>query len=159
MKKLVALVLSVVLMISVLPLNVFAMDWDSIVSISFADTYVYDGIQEDGGKFEQFYVKIITTFEDGSTSEEDRIAYRNGGVEVNWGTLYLSDNQDTETWEVGNTYQVTGTVGSFTNTFNVEVRENPIQEISIDDFNVVKSNMCSSEEYGEVYNIYNLMGY
>ena len=157
MKKLVALVLSVVLMISVLPLNVFAMDWDSIVSISFADTYVYDGMQEDGGKFEQFYVKIITTFEDGSTSEEDRIAYRNGGVEVNWGTLYLSDNQDTETWEVGNTYQVTGTVGSFTNTFNVEVRENPIQEISIDDFNVVKSNMCSSEEYGDVYRIRNLL--
>lgn len=157
MKKLVALVLSVILMISVLPLNVFAMDGNSIESISFADTYVYDGMQEDGGKFEQFYVKIITTFEDGSTSEEDRIAYRNGGVEVNWGTLYLSDNQDTETWEVGNTYQVTGTVGSFTNTFNVEVRENPIQEISIDDFNVVKSNMCSSEEYGDVYRIRNLL--
>lgn len=159
MKKLVALVLSVVLMISVLPLNAFAMDWDSIVSISFADTYVYDGMQEDGGKFEQFNVKIITTFEDGSTSEEDRIAYRNGGVEVNWGTLYLSDNQDTETWEVGNTYQVTGTVGSFTNTFNVEVRENPIQEISIDDFCIIKSDEYFSEENGEVYNIYNLMGY
>ncbi len=159
MKKLVALVLSVILMLSALPLNVFAMDGNSIESISFEDTFIYDGTQENATEPRFFKTAFVITFENGNTYEgfggED-------GVRVNGeyiGYITYSFFQDVNLWEIGDVYEATASIAGVSGTYNVEVRENPIQEISIDDFNVVKSNICSSVENGEVYNIYNLMGY
>ncbi len=165
MKKLVAIVLSVVLLFSVLPLNVFAMDLNNIASISFADTYVYDGTQDGDGKFTNYGVKLITSYENGESREEPfsftgHYSYDSGyGYQVADGEVFIYDNQDEISWEVGNIYPITAVYNGDTYTFHIEVRENPIVEISIDDFNVVKSNDCFSEEYGEIYKIHNLLGY
>lgn len=153
-KKVISLILSVVLLLSVLPLNVFATDNNPVVSISISDTYVCDGTQDAEGKFVQFSFMLTQNYDGGgvgSSMTVDRDSAING-VDTDFGTLYLSDNQDDELWEVGNTYQVTGTIGDLSTTFNVTVLE--IESIEIEDVECVEKNNGYMEGYWDIDNNY-----
>ena len=160
MKKLVALVLSVVLILTVLPLNVFAMDGNSIESISFEDTFIYDGTQGNttGPRF--FKTAFVITFENGNTYEGF------GGEDGVWvndeyiGNITYSYFQDVNLWKTWDIYEATASIAGVNGTYNVEVRENPIKEISIDDFNIIKSNYDDTRyTNGTDYVVYGLSGY
>ncbi|MBE6727857.1 MAG: hypothetical protein E7562_04325 [Ruminococcaceae bacterium] len=153
-KKLVSLILSVILMLSVLPINVFAMEENSIVSISISDTYVCDGTQDMNGKFVQFSFMLTQNYDGGAVGSSmtvDRNSAING-IDTEFGTLYLSDNQDDEPWEVGNTYQVAATVGNLSTTFNVTVLE--IESIEVEDVELVENNNGYMEGYWDIDNNY-----
>lgn len=150
LKKIVSLILTIVLVLSVLPLNVFATD-NNIVSISISDTYVCDGTQDADGKFHQFSTFITVNHEGGSVGQSIDV-YRNQCVETNWGTLNISDNQDSEDWEVGNTYQVAFNIGDFSGTFNVTVLE--IESIEVEDVVATEDNNGYMDGYWDADNNY-----
>ena len=143
MKKLIAIVLSVILMLSVLPISVFATARDvEFTEHYIKDTFVYEFQRGEDKKFATFNVTIVHVYNDGSTWEESRTAYSNTGVETNYGTLWCTDTQDETPWVAGNTYQVESNFG----TFSVEVKETPITAIEIDDI-----NYCGINEEGKYY--------
>lgn len=150
-KKVISLILSVVLLLSVLPLNVFATDNNPVVSISISDTYVCDGTQDAEGKFNDFSIMVTANYEGGAVGSSYTIN-RNSSVETDWGVLTLSDNQDDELWEAGNTYQVTGIIGDLSTTFNVTVLE--IESIEIEDVELVENNNGYMEGYWDIDNNY-----
>ena len=131
MKKLLALALALVLVISMIPANVFAVEEVADPEWYIEDTYVYDFMRGEDGIFESFILQIVQVYEDGDTYPwMPEYFLSNSSREIQYGTLTLSDTQHTERWEVGNTYPVTYGDGR---TFNVEVREVPIERIEIND--------------------------
>lgn len=80
------------------------------------------------GSHEQYYINPEYTvyFKDGTKASSD-----NGRVQIgsDWYYLQVYDYQWDTPFEVGNTYEVMGNFGCFTDTFNVTIVENPIEKV------------------------------
>ena len=158
MKKLVALVLSVILMLSALPLNVFAMDGNSInvevrenpiQEISIDDFNViksnYDDTRYTNGTdyvvyglsgyslLNDYNRSCKVTYQDQSTE----IVYDNSLSEKLGDTYFTTTCAiSPDTWESGNTYEITATLLGVSTTFNVTVLE--IESIEIQDVSIIE---------------------
>lgn len=131
MKKLVALLLSFAMILSIIPANVFASEADAETGYYIKDTYVYDFMCNEEGIYEELNLQIVETYADGGINEwGPSFFYRGQVYDFGYGDVTFTDTQDTERWEVGNTYPVTYGDGLI---FNVEVRESPVERIEIND--------------------------
>ncbi len=141
MKRVLAWVVSIVLLLSLCPMSAFAER--EIIDIYVNDTFVYDFQRGEDGTFDSFLCQIVTVFSDDSEEYEDRTVYANGQTECNYGALVCSDTQSQSPWQAGNTYSVT--YGD-NKTFDVEVRNAPIERIEFDD-----CSCCLYDEESEKY--------
>jgi len=131
MKRITALLLTVLIVALAFPLNVFVFA-EGMPEVTIADTYVYEYERNEEGIFDGYRIKIIYSYSDGRVKEHYNTVYREGGFEYDYGHMYFSDTQDYTPWEIGGTYQVS--YGD--KLFNVEVRENPVIDVEIDDVTV-----------------------
>ena len=142
MKRLLALILTFAIVLSVVPANVLAAPGE-IVNVTLEDTYVYDFMRESDGKFQGYETKGIITYSDGSTEEEYIYLFSNVDCTTGYGDFFCTDSQNEALWEVGNTYQVQYGDGK---SFNVEVREAPISRVEFED-----CELCYWDEEAERY--------
>ena len=120
MKRILAWIIAVVMMVSVLPLSVFAEG-----EISIADTYVYDCMRGEDGKFHRLMADVTE-----STGPSTYTLELNATNEINNGAVVLSDQQAMEPWEAGERYPVTYGEDQF---FYVEVLETPVASLEFED--------------------------
>ena len=81
-----------------------------------------------------------------------------GSIWIDGESYFLSvdaSSQYDEPWVAGNTYQATATIGGVTDTFNVTIKETPIQNIEVSDITIIENthgfNYGYQFEYTEIY--------
>ena len=151
MKKLLAVGISILIFVSIFSLNVLAGGDETIESITIQDAYVYDGMQNEDGKFEEIALTLTVFYQNG---EEGKHWFQNeigGSCELPYGVFTLSNIQEGEVWEAGNKYQLTATYAGCSDTFEVEVRENPYVSMDIDDLYITKMNYTHEDKGWRYY--------
>lgn len=160
MKKIVAILISAILMLSALPPSVFAETSETPVvsSIEIEDIEIIEGTHgttDDhcGYFYSDFSPKFTVTLSNG------KILRGNNYITINNESCCLSfdaSSQYEEPWTVGNTYQVTGTLMDVSDTFNVTIVESPVESIEIDDIEIIEGTHGYQNTDGIYYynNIY-----
>lgn len=143
MKKIVAILISAILMLSALPLSVFAETSETPVvsSIEIEDIEIIEGThgrtdEECGYYYSYFSPKFTATLSNGKI-----LRGNNNYITINNESCCLSfdaSSQYDEPWTVGNTYQVTGTLMDVSDTFNVTIVESSVESIEIDDIEIIE---------------------
>lgn len=186
-KGIVAVVLTVLLIISVIPMNAFALFplWStggeelSVSSLVVDDCYIYENIDgyydyiydEATGEYldEYFYYTYSPTFRvdflNHGFYEATLIAEDTYGIVVAGVTYQLTfeDTQYEEPWGVG-THTVSATLLDVTVEFNVHVLESPIESVEFSDASVYEDFNCYLDysydyETGEYGDIINVYSY
>ena len=105
--------------------------------------------------YEMLYPDFTVTFKDGTQIES------NGSfviIDGEWCFLEydVEDQYMGNYWTVGNTYQVTGGMCGFTDTFNVTITPSPVERIEINDISVIENTNGYEDEDGNYiyYDIY-----
>lgn len=109
-------------------------------------TYIYSDINP------SFTVKL----KDGR-----ELTSQGGGVAIDgeWYRLSIdTDNQRGEDWTAGNTYQAVGSILGVSDTFNVKIKETPIESLEIQDISIIENTHGFESVCGSyIYN--NLIGF
>ena len=128
-----------------------------ITAISVKDMEIIEntgGYFTDGNYHYDLYgVEYEATLKDGK-----KINAR-GGVEIDgeYYGLQTFDNQHSEPWIAGNTYEVTAKIGEISDTFNVKIIESPVQSIEYPDIEYIMGVSTYSVFYDADYTV-NLKG-
>ena len=97
--------------------------------------------------YEMLYPDFTVTFKDGTQIES------NGSfviIDGEWCFLEydVEDQYMGNYWTVGNTYQVTGGICGFTDTFNVTIIPSPVERIEINDISIIENTNGYEDEDG-----------
>ncbi len=120
-----------------------------IANVYFSDVTLLnesDGCWEtdiDGQEF--FYYSIPYPNVTVLLKNGDVMNFPNGNVEIDGISYSFSyrDNQYSEHWTLGNTYQVPASLGGCTGVMSVTIIDSPITDIHIDDFSITPGQNCS----------------
>ena len=140
MKKLIAFILTFILTVSALPISAFAKVENPIESIIVDDIEVIENTH--GYYSEEYDCYIYSSSPTSFTAilkDGSQIESVDGGVEIDgewygvssWDSNYWSQIENP--WTVGNTYQMSASVGGFSDTFNVTITESPVVSIEVED--------------------------
>ena len=144
MKKFVTIILTIVLVVLLVPAELFcitakatgeeatvftaqdiqSIEIEDVEIIAFSDSYR-------DGEYSLYSLMATVTFADGSKE------LINGYLETEDRWYSIDDNasqlQSQEAWTVGNTYEVTGTLADVSDTFNVTIVPSPVESITFED--------------------------
>ena len=129
----------------------------NIVGIDIQDISVVEyssGYYEGNTYYYTFYdVNFMLLYRDGTTEIVNSGKYIDG----NWWGLHIdTSSQDREPWVAGNTYTVTGTFMGVSDTFNITIKERPIDKIEIEDVTISEYSNGYYNEGVYYYSLSNL---
>lgn len=122
-------------------------EWEEILGIEITEPI----------KIYYYLPRYTVNFKDGTKLVSD-----NNGMIVYKGRIHIveidGDTQDINNlWQVGNTYESSGTVFGCSDTFMVEIKANPMQSVKFDDVTLLKDWDCYYDyEYNENTEEYDL---
>ncbi len=169
MKKALAFLLAMTLIIALIPANVFATNPEGgegetyafdeteaqekvVESIQIQDVDIFENYYTGGDNYgNQYYVPhtcAIVTFTDGDVWTVYDSVYVNGKNQ--WLEVDSWEMQRQDPWERG-TYQVTGTFMGVSDTFYVNIIENPVESIHIQDVEIFKGSHIINTSSGDTF--------
>ncbi len=147
-KKIASIVLAVALLMSILPLNAFAVS-PQVRELRLDDIFIYEGQTNAIGKYD--YCTYFSVEYEGDYSDSGTVYSQ---TYLNNHSFIFNDGQDQTPWTAGNTYEVKVTLNGFESSFNVEVRQAP-DSISVEDAYTLKEDSVYSEPWFSEYKLNN----
>ncbi|MBR3145252.1 MAG: hypothetical protein IKF53_05115 [Clostridia bacterium] len=124
-----------------------------ITAISVKDIEI---IENTGGNFtDGNYRYDLNGIEYEVTLKDGKKINTRGGVEIDgeYYSLQTFDNQYSEPWVVGNTYEVTAKIGEVTDTFNVKIIESPVKSVEFPDIEYIIDFSAYSSFYNNDFSL------
>ena len=138
-RKILAVVIVTTLLISVIPTVCVSAEVESLEIQDISVTEYTHGYKDGSGNYiySNLYPSFTVTLKDGR-----KLSSNGGGgiyIDGEWYDLSINnDNQRGEYWTAGNTYQATGDILGVSDTFNVTIKEMPVESIDIKDITLIK---------------------